>query len=359
MARLKHVYETGQVAHIFFHRPKGLNSARNPQSNFSWNGNIFYSYSSTLAIALFDKKVLLLRAGTYSHTTATHQWLVRKSPPANWKIYAFDEWYIGNYGSFVPGDHLYQAFINQEVERVRKNKEQLRTGIKFFGDPELQETAKRTITEFCTDLKCKKFLKKGLNALKKVSWTEEELKEYKVKEWCSRHGITGSYKDKCSVYENQDLASEYIEKANARYKKAQEAKERREEAQKQEQIEKWYNHEINLLFRKVYRYRYSASERVYLRPVENDSTQIETSLMVKVPLVEAKALYRFFNSCINTNKEWRRNGEKFRIGLFQVDSIYKLADTHWYLLAGCHKIRDVEIEEFVTRFYPDWKLKTQ
>jgi len=80
--------------------------------------------------------------------------------------------------------------------------------------------------------------------------------------------------------------------------------------------------------------------RVFVRVSPHDENNMETSRGVFVPLKEARRVFRFAQRH-RTPEGWRRNGERFGVGDYQLDSI-----TDAGIVAGCHHIQWDEIERF-------------
>ena len=123
-------------------------------------------------------------------------------------------------------------------------------------------------------------------------------------------------------------------------------------------IDKWYvgeSDEINFQIPKRNNWNYRNKLPVYLRINPKDPKMVDTSKGVTIPLVECALLYRKFKQCIDTNTEWKQNGDKFRIGYYNVERISLEQDNKWYLKSGCHILCEDQIEEFVDKFVPEWK----
>ncbi len=70
-----------------------------------------------------------------------------------------------------------------------------------------------------------------------------------------------------------------------------------------------------------------------------DVTEMVTSRGARVPLSDAK---RAFTFCQRLRaKGWRRNGETFKVGMYQIDSISEAG-----IVAGCHTLKWNEVERF-------------
>jgi hypothetical protein len=84
MARVKKVFQTNEIAHLWAHKTQ--EDARNAQGNFYFDGDTIYSYGSHFPIARHVKNgkgesAVLLTNRTWSNTTGGHVNLVRRSIP--------------------------------------------------------------------------------------------------------------------------------------------------------------------------------------------------------------------------------------------------------------------------------------
>ena len=104
-----------------------------------------------------------------------------------------------------------------------------------------------------------------------------------------------------------------------------------------EKIEQWVSGEIHHI---------SHSVPMTLRVVDDE---LQTSEGARVPLSEAKTLTRAAILCRKAGKEWKRNGEKKPVGMFQTDKITAQGD----LRVGCHLIPWAAIVDCVNRFVPE------
>lgn len=113
-------------------------------------------------------------------------------------------------------------------------------------------------------------------------------------------------------------------------RKAVESKERQARLEKEarETVDRWMAGES-------VQFPYSV-ERVYLRAILPDPAHgrmqvLETSRGVVVPLPEAKRAFKFAQKVRAAG--WRRNGDTFKVGDFQLDAVNEQG-----IVAGCHRI---------------------
>ena len=120
-------------------------------------------------------------------------------------------------------------------------------------------------------------------------------------------------------------------KAAASSKREREAKAARQaklEAEAAETIQKWLAGESVTIPHFV--------GGTFLRAVED---QMQTSRGARVPLDQAKLAFRFAQS--KRESGWHRNGETFKIGDYNLDSVNAQG-----VIAGCHRVTWAEIERF-------------
>lgn len=359
----KHIFTNSELAHAFFHQEEfGIDYGDG--SNFGFRKNTLYSYSSVLGILIPEKNIFLFRSGRFSSSTSKHQAYTRRAIPHHIKTYYWPDWNIETnrsyyYGSgstgFANDESTKKEYIQKSILRIKNDKYCLKNGTKYFGNPDLVFSIDQDIRQFCKDLDCEILLDEYIPKINALYWTEEELKIHEVKTWAYNNGIKGSYETKLKVCNDPKLAAEVIEKNRVAKEKLDATKEERRLKAVQKSINEWYAGEINEInFQTSRRWHGQRNNPVYFRISLNDPQTVETSKGVKIPLVECALLYRKFQQCIKTDTEWKRNGETFRIGYYQVERIYNYGES-WILLAGCHTCYQEQIEEFVTKFVPEWK----
>jgi len=88
--RKKHVFDTGEVPHLWAHRTQ--EEARNRQGNLYFTGDTIYSYGSHFPIARHvtndaGERAVLFTTATYSVTTSSHCSAVRSAIPSGMRIF--------------------------------------------------------------------------------------------------------------------------------------------------------------------------------------------------------------------------------------------------------------------------------
>jgi len=357
----KHKFTNGELAHAFFHQEEfGIDYGN--ASSFSFQKNRIFSYSSCIGAADFNRKIFLFRNGSYSNSTSKHQSNIRYAIPHDWKVYYWNTWRIDDFsyygyrgGDFGFDNGTYNAYFQEAYNRLIEEKNKLFSGTKYFGY-DVYDSIIKDLQEFSDTLNCKHLYDEWLPKLQDYKWTQEMIEQHKVKTWAYENGIKGSYETKLKVFENPDLATEIIEKNRIKKEKLETTKEERRLKAVQKSIDKWYAGETNEIDFKLPKrnwYNYSKIP-IYFRISTSDPKMVQTSKNVTIPLVECALLYRKFKQCVETNTEWKQNGEKFRIGHYQVEKIYN--DNGYKLLDGCHLCHQEQIEEFIDKFVPEWKL---
>ena len=356
MAKRLKQYYGNEVYHIFFHKPEGLTKAANRRyGNQSWEENILYSYSSELAWADEDKKIIYIRNGSRSNSTSTHQSTLRWAVPSEWSIIYINEW--NNWSRGWGQAPSVKADFEYHYRKLAENKNQLLKGTKHFGHPNYVDNVIRTVKNYLTTANQLEDFPEFEEYANTYSWSKEDLEMYEIKTWCASKGITGSYSDKVKLFNNKHSADiqKYVLKQSIRKQKLEDSKEARKDAAIKKSIDKWYAGETNSINFQNKKIHWLTPNPVYLRVKPMNFEMVETSKNVTVPVIKCKLLYHKFQQCVKNDTGWKQNGETFTIGYYNVDSISKDYKGSWVLKAGCHHIYQEQIEEFVTKFVPEWK----
>jgi hypothetical protein len=106
--RKKHVFDTGEIPHLWAHRTQG--EARNRQGNLYFNGDTIYSYGSHFPIARHvandaGERAVLFTTASYSVTTSSHCSAVRSAIPSGVPVFHVPNVCHGRYsGSELTAD---------------------------------------------------------------------------------------------------------------------------------------------------------------------------------------------------------------------------------------------------------------
>lgn len=347
---MRKVYPNSELFHIFFHRPEGLDEARNSSGNVSWRGNRCYSYSSEIGYCDFNKMVFYFNNGSFSSTTNKHQGRLFSAIPSGYEIICFTEWRDYQPKGYDAPPSL-KPWLDRLIIKAKENRDALYSGTKYFGyknyvDSQI-EGVKDTL-ERVQDLSLFDWFKSEIS---KYIWTEEECLRWDVKDWAWSNEMLGSYDKKKKHYLDPKLKAEIEAKFQAQISdRAEKAKQRLllEAQRHQENLNKWLKGEYGIY------YLYNVPIHLRLR-----GDIVETTLGAAVPLHQAKLLFYKFSNCIAENKEWHTNGDKFHVGYYPVTSISKkkspfLSEPSWCIVAGCHTIYEAEIKKFVVDNHLDW-----
>ena len=343
--RIKHVYDSGEVFHILFHRPEGLDYCKNPQGNQSWTYNKetnfgrCYSYGTEIALVNFDKKIIHFRNATYTNTTRKHQSRFYGAIPdkETWTIVSYDSSW-NHYGDIEYWAAEKKTVIIDSLKKLRGSPRKYLNEYSWYVN--FLDGCYSTLSKLNRlDLYEAYF---SNEALKEYAWCEKDTLTYNIKTWCNNYNVKGSFKKKTEYYSDPILKKMCEDK----YVSDEKEKENKKLEKQKENLNKWLNN--------IPGWYQLYSIPIHLRLTS--SGDIETTLGVKVPLIEAQLLYKKFTKCKETNTNWKQNGERFKIGQYQVERIYfDSAEKEWCLKAGCHWIRNTEIEKFIEMFKPEWK----
>src|ERR1700686_4812085 len=88
--RKKHVFDTGEIPHLWAHRTQ--DEARNRQGNLYFTGDTIYSYGSHFPIARHvtndaGDRAVLFTTSTYRFTTSSHCSAVRSAIPSGIQVF--------------------------------------------------------------------------------------------------------------------------------------------------------------------------------------------------------------------------------------------------------------------------------
>src|SRR5450759_1366361 len=122
--RKKHVFDTGEIPHLWAHRTE--DDARNKQVNLYFTGDTIYSYGSHFPIARHvtndaGERAVLLTIATYSVTTSSHCSAVRSAIPSGIPVFRVPNVCHGRYsGSELTADD-HAGNLADYAERIEKH----------------------------------------------------------------------------------------------------------------------------------------------------------------------------------------------------------------------------------------------
>lgn len=276
-----------EIAHLWAHQAR--DSARG--SHFYFEGDTIYSYGSHFPIARHYKGVVLFTAHDYSVTTAKHKSFVRYACN-HLRTFVVDR-VLDNPSEKDVRD--YAAQIKDRMESVSRAR-----------DPQVKLARLKALVEEAND-------------------------------FCERFGFSTRF----SMPDDETLQALERKSKLAAAKKAEATKKRnaRIEQENAQAIQEWIAGVRNSLPWNI--------QSVHLRQVaakddalsSGGSLVMETSKGVTVPIDEAQRAFRF--CMIARAKGWRRNGDQFKVGDYQLDAVNDFG-----VIAGCHRIAWPEIERF-------------
>jgi len=276
-----------EVAHVWAQQLQHEGRA----SNVFFYGKTIYSYGEHFPLAKFEKKnVVLMNSNTYSVSTSKHQSIVLR---------ALDLDTVKVFHVPFPGSQREKPYhfgnvqsYHKEFERFLDKASRARSYYSYYL--QWAKASREDALEYCKEFRCKKHLKKF---------------------------------DFDFDFES-DSVKEKVSKIREREKKKEDLKRARQKKALNEGVIKWRNGE-NVL---IHHY-----PETLLRL---DGETVETSKRAYFPLEDAKRAIRFVKAIVKKGEPWKRNGERFKIGNYQLDTVSACGDVK----AGCHRVKFEEIE---------------
>ncbi len=278
-----------QVAHLWANKSRSAAKG----SSFYFDGDTIYSYGPHFPIARHYKGIVLYTSRTYSVTTAKHKGIVCSA--------------MSHLPSFMVDDVTKDpsgADVKAYAERLKLQAMVLSRP----RDPQFRIEHLQRITD-------------------------------EANKFCSTFG----FKTRFQMPDEVTLEALREKSKQAQAKKAKQTAERnaRIERENAEAITEWIAGRRAMLpytVQTVYlRARHAACESI--NGNEPDGLIMETSRGARVPLADAQRAFRFV--MLKREKGWRRNGETFPVGEFQLEAVNEQG-----VVAGCHRVAWAEIERF-------------
>lgn len=279
---MKRVVDSQMVAHLWAHQTQS--DARNAKSSMFFEGDTIYSYGSHFPMARHFKGVVLVNDGSYSITTSKHQ------------------------------QHVHSAISNKTsiyITNMFTDKAAIDENFKYFTS------------------QINKFMKLSIRArlVDSKNWYLNQAQNV-----CNNANAYSKLMGRTRSFSLPDT-----EKIKAAIKATRELEKLKRLQLVQDNADKmaaWENGD---------NVRLGYGLPVCLRRSMNDT--IQTSLGAKFPVSHGKRVYQFAKKCRDNKTSFQRNGEKVRIGVFQIDSI----SVNGSVKAGCHNVTWETIERFAKR----------
>jgi hypothetical protein len=280
---MKTVFPSSELPHIWFHEkaPSGRCS-----SAIRFDGNMFYSYSTPIAAfhQLGDEKIVFLNSGRYSNTTTGHQSAVRGAIPSGTKVFHGRTDSVARPLSFVRdcitvAEHAITTAAELRASNPRKTREPAELEARAV---EHIETAREVAEIF-------------------------QLPEFIGYAWTQ---------DKGEILARVE-AARLKREADAR------AYAKRVELEANKRLKKWLAGDPS-----IHHFQLPSGKTFFRLKASGDA--LESSKGISMPLDEARRGLAFILSKRKT--EWYKNGERFPIAGYELDSITKAG-----IVAGCHR----------------------
>lgn len=301
---MKHYFRSSEIAHAWAH---GLSDSGKCPSHMTFGGDRFFSYGTCIGekIRVGEQIVVLFAARTYSSSTARHQ------------------------------SHLRGAIRGLNVLDVK--------GTGFYdralspGEDSRREWAIEQVQLHLTDARDSLAKSKRCRLERTRVWAVDMANEciHQARKWVKVFDLPADL-----IPEDLDALNKAVEAMEAIIAKVRREKEEQAKARDKDLFEKWMTGTEGSEY-----FPQSYNGTCYLRKLtitEADGSKhdvCETSLGVRFPYEQGRAAWLF---CLRHRKQgWRRNGEQFPIGDYQLDSVSETG-----VIAGCHRYNWETLEQF-------------
>lgn len=296
--------KNSEVAHLWAHQSR----VQGTGSSLSFSGPVLRSYSTAIGelVQTKDGTLAVLNATDYSVSTSRHQHYARQAvshlPSVEvWGVDRGESWIVPKTGPHA--DKVDKKWVREQIKTS------------------LSKTAER-------------MEKAGRARNPDTSHYLESQADYLVR---NAETLAQWFKVRMPKVELGDLAARAAEirKQEAARRKRLEAKLLKENAEK---IEAWQNNEPGAFIPSY------GVGKVFLRRRNPGlpESMVETSKGAVIPWDDALRLFRF--ALARRKKGWRRNGETFAVGPYQLDAVNKSG-----IVAGCHRIGFDEMERLAKK----------
>ena len=274
-----------EVAHVWAQQLQHEGRA----NNVFFYGKTIYSYGEHYPIAKFQKKnVVLMNSETYSVSTSKHGSIVLRALDLD-TVKVFHVPYTGSEKE-KPYHLLNVESYHKEFERFLDKASRARSNYSYYLS--WAKASRDDALRYCKEFRCKK-----------------HLKEFDFE---------------------SDSVKEKVSKIKIREKEKEERRIALLEAALKKGVIQWRDGK-NVLIQQY--------PETLLR-LSSDGKTVETSKRAYFPIEDAKRAIRFVKAIVKKGEPWERNGERFKIGIYQLDTVSACGDVK----AGCHRVKFNEIE---------------
>jgi hypothetical protein len=299
--RKKHVFDTGQIPHLWAHRTQ--EEARNRQGNLYFTGDTIYSYGSHFPIACHvsndaGERAVLFTTATYSVTTSSHCSAVRSAIPSGVQVFHVPNVCQGRYsGSELTADD-HAGNLADYAERIEKH--------------------------VVTSARARSSYAKEWNHEHAVCLRDEAFA------YCAFFGLPVPRIPEVPGLDSDALTAIRKREAKRAAEKAEQTKRDRAEtlARQQELIVEWRAGQYSGCF-----YDVPAMVRIV-------GDEVQTSRGARFPISHAKRGLAFVRKVRESGQAYVRNGHTIHLGPYAIDRI----EPDGTVKAGCHVVAWEEIE---------------
>jgi hypothetical protein len=299
--RKKHVFDTGEIPHLWAHRTQ--EDARNRQGNLYFTGDTIYSYGSHFPIARHvtndaGQRAVLFTTATYSVTTSSHCSAVRSAIPSGIPVFHVPNVCHGRYsGSELTADD-HGGNLADYAERIEKY--------------------------VITSARARSSYAKEWNNDHAVRLRDEAFA------YCAFFGLPVPNISEVRELDSEALTAIRKREAKRTAEKAEQTKRERAEAviRQQELITKWRAGQYSGCL-----YDVPAMLRI-------DGNEVVTSRGARFPVSHAKRALAFVRKVHESGQANVRNGRTIHLGPYALDRI----EANGTVKAGCHVVSWEEIE---------------
>src|SRR6202790_4127305 len=303
--RKKHVFDTGEIPHLWAHRTQ--EEARNRQGNLYFTGDTIYSYGSHFLIARHvvsdaGERAVLFTTATYSVTTSSHCSAVRSAIPSGLRVFHVPNLCHGRYsGSDLTADD-HASNLADYADRIEKH----------------VVTSARARSSYAK------------------AWNNQHAGHLRDQafDYCVFFDLPVPNIPEVPEIDSEALTAIRKREAKRAAEKAEQTKREGAEAlvRQQELITKWRAGQYSGCL-----YDVPAMLRI-------DGNEVVTSRGARFPITHAKRALAFVRKIRESQKAYVRNGHTIHLGPYALDRI-ELDGT---VRAGCHVVSWEEIERIAS-----------